>query len=86
MAIAPAPIKDPFESKTTKGFFAPIWTSWFEVIRRALNSTASDTVTVVSAIQAGGAGALGFQYKTRALTISNGVTTTIGTESAWNDL
>ena len=42
--------------------------------------------TVIVAIQAGGAGAIGFQYKTRALTLNGGVITTVGAESGWNDI
>lgn len=47
----------------------------------------SDTdFTVVTAIQAGGAGAVGFQYKTRDLTLDDGRITTVGAESGWNDV
>jgi hypothetical protein len=42
--------------------------------------------TVITAIQAGGAGAIGFQYKTRALTLNGGIITTVGAESGWNDV
>lgn len=42
--------------------------------------------TVLSAIQAGGGGALGIQYKTRALTLNGGIITTVGAESGWNDI
>lgn len=47
----------------------------------------SDTdITVVTAIQAGGAGGVGFQYKTRDLTIDAGIIKTVGAESAWVDV
>ncbi len=47
----------------------------------------SDTdFTVVTAIQAGGAGGIGFQYKTRALTLTSGTIETVGAESGWNDV
>ena len=47
----------------------------------------SDTdFTVVTAIQAGGAGGVGFQYKTRALTLTGGIIETVGAESGWNDV
>ena len=47
----------------------------------------SDTdITVITSIQAGGAGAIGFQYKTRFLTIDAGIMKTVGTESAWVDV
>ena len=42
--------------------------------------------TVVVAIQAGGAGGIGFQYKTRALTLDGGAITAVGAESGWNDV
>jgi len=42
--------------------------------------------TVVSSIQAGGAGGVGFQYKTRSLTLNGGIITTVGAESDWNDV
>lgn len=52
-----------------------------------LSGAGSDTnITVVTAIQAGGVGAVGFQYKTRALTLNGGVITTVGAESGWNDV
>ena len=41
---------------------------------------------VVSSIQAGGAGGVGFQYKTRTLTMNGGIITTVGAESGWNDV
>jgi hypothetical protein len=47
---------------------------------------ASSTVTVITAIQAGGAGGIGFQYKDRTITITNGVVTAVGAESGWNDV
>ena len=47
----------------------------------------SDTdFTVITAIQAGGAGGVGFQYKTRALTLTSGIIETVGAESGWNDV
>ena len=47
----------------------------------------SDTdITVVTAIQTGGAGGVGFQYKTRLLTIDGGIIKTVGAESAWVDV
>ena len=42
--------------------------------------------TLLSSIQAGGAGALGIQYKTIALTVTKGIVMTVGAESAWNDI
>ena len=42
--------------------------------------------TVITAIQAGGIGAIGFQYKTRALTLNSGIISTVGAESGWNDI
>ena len=42
--------------------------------------------TVVTAIQAGGAGGVGFQYKTRALTLNGGIISAVGAESGWNDV
>ena len=41
--------------------------------------------TILTAIQVGGIGAHGVQYRTRALTFTNGILTTLGAESAWND-
>jgi hypothetical protein len=49
-------------------------------------SGASGTFTVITAIQVGGAGAIGFQYRTRSLTFVTGLITTIGAESGWNDV
>jgi hypothetical protein len=46
----------------------------------------STDFTVVTAIQAGGAGALGFQYKTRLLTLTKGLITEAGTETDWIDI
>jgi len=52
-----------------------------------IEGAGSDTdFTVVVAIQAGGAGGVGFQYKTRALTLNGGIITTVGAESGWNDI
>ena len=44
------------------------------------------SVTVLTAIQAGGGGALGIQYKNQVLTFSGGIITTVGAESGWNDI
>lgn len=41
---------------------------------------------IVVALQAGGAGGIGLQYKTRAVTLSRGIVTDVGSESSWNDL
>ncbi len=46
----------------------------------------SGTVTVITQIQAGGVGAVGFQYKNRDLTVANGLISTIGAESGWTDV
>ena len=46
----------------------------------------SGNVTMISSIQAGGGGALGIQYKTRTITITDGVITDVGTESIWIDI
>jgi hypothetical protein len=46
----------------------------------------SGTVTVLTQIQAGGAGPKGFQYKNRDLTVATGLITSIGVESGWNDV
>ncbi len=44
----------------------------------------SDTdFTVITSLEAGGGGAIGIQYKTRALTLGNGLITAVGDESAW---
>ncbi len=43
------------------------------------------TFTVLTAIQAGGAGPLGVQYKTRQMAFVGGVLT-VGAESGWNDI
>lgn len=52
-----------------------------------ISGDGSDTdFTVITSIQAGGAGGVGFQYKTRALTLNGGVITTVGAESSWNDV
>ena len=52
-----------------------------------LSGAGDDTdFTVVTAIQAGGAGGIGFQYKTRALTLNGGIISTVGAESGWNDI
>jgi hypothetical protein len=47
---------------------------------------ASGNVTVITALQAGGVGPIGFQYKNRTLTFSSGIITVIGAESAWTDV
>lgn len=60
-----------------------------DVLRKADEYTpgGSDTdITVVTAIQAGGGGAVGFQYKTRFLTINGGIVAVVGNESAWVDV
>lgn len=44
------------------------------------------TFTCITQIQAGGGGAIGIQYKDRTITLSNGIVSSIGTESGWNDL
>lgn len=51
------------------------------------NLAGSDTdFTVIVAIQAGGGGGVGFQYKTRDLTLEKGLITAVGAESGWNDV
>ena len=53
----------------------------------AISGGGSDTdFTVISSLQAGGAGGIGLQYKTRDLTLNGGIITTVGAESDWNDL
>ena len=47
---------------------------------------ASGAVTVLTALQAGGGGPKGLQYKNRVLTIADGIVSTIGAESGWNDI
>lgn len=42
--------------------------------------------SIVVAIQAGGAGGIGFQYKTRDVVLSNGIVKSVSAESAWNDV
>ena len=42
--------------------------------------------THISSIQAGGGGALGIQYKTQQITMTDGIVTAIGAESAWIDI
>lgn len=42
--------------------------------------------TVLTQIQVGGAGPHGVQYKNRVLTFTNGILTTLGAESGWNDI
>ena len=64
----------------------PSWLEWFTDLWRALKDGDDTDFTVLTAIQAGGGGGLGIQYKTRALTLSGGVITTVGTESGWNDI
>lgn len=52
-----------------------------------LSGAGDDTdFTVITEIQAGGAGGVGFQYKTRTLTLNGGIITTVGAESGWNDV
>ena len=46
----------------------------------------SGNITVLTALQAGGGGAIGIQYKTRLLTITDGFIDTIGAESGWNSI
>lgn len=46
----------------------------------------SGAVTVITQIQAGGIGAIGFQYKNRVLTVANGLITVIAAESGWTDI
>jgi hypothetical protein len=46
----------------------------------------TEDITIVTGIQAGGGGAIGFQYKTRTLSIDNGIVKTIGAESGWSDI
>lgn len=41
---------------------------------------------IITDIQAGGAGGVGFQYKERTLTFTSGELTTLGAESGWNDV
>jgi hypothetical protein len=41
---------------------------------------------VVTGIQAGGAGGIGFQYKTRTITLDEGVITDVSAESGWSDI
>lgn len=44
------------------------------------------SVTVITQIQAGGIGAIGFQYKNRVLTVANGLITVVAAESGWTDV
>ena len=46
----------------------------------------TSTFTHISSLQAGGAGAIGFQVKTQTITITSGIITNIGAESAWTDI
>jgi hypothetical protein len=45
-----------------------------------------NTQTIITAIQAGGVGGVGFQYKSRTLSIKDGWITDLGTESGWTDV
>lgn len=45
-----------------------------------------ETFTVMTAIQAGGAGPLGIQYKNKPITVTKGIVTTLAAESGWNDI
>jgi len=47
---------------------------------------ATGSVMIVTALQVGGAGTIGFQYKNRSLTLVSGLVTVIGAESAWTDV
>jgi hypothetical protein len=51
-----------------------------------LTGKPSETFTVLTAIQAGGSGAKGIQYKTKSITITTGIITTSAAESSWNDI
>jgi hypothetical protein len=42
--------------------------------------------TVITSTRAGGGGGVGFQYKTRALTLEKGLITVVGAEGAWIDV
>ena len=86
MSLSPPPIKDILENKGFKGIFSHIWIRWFNDVHRILGNNANTTITVVSAIQAGGAGGVGFQYKTKLLTVVDGSIKTVGDESSWNDI
>lgn len=57
-----------------------------EQIYRELTNGSDTDFTVLTALQAGGGGAIGIQYKTRALTLSGGRITAVGAESGWNDV
>lgn len=46
----------------------------------------SGSFTTISAIQAGGGGALGIQYKTQTITTTDGIVSAIGAESGWIDI
>jgi hypothetical protein len=51
-----------------------------------LTGKPSETFTVLTAIQAGGSGAKGIQYKSKSLTLTTGIITTSAVESSWTDI
>lgn len=53
---------------------------------RGAGENTTTSFAVVTGIQAGGAGAIGFQYRTRTITLSRGIITTVSAESSWNDI
>jgi hypothetical protein len=56
------------------------------VYTNVLGEDTNTSFNVVVDIQAGGAGGIGFQFKTRAITIDDGVITDVGNESGWSDI